>query len=725
MNNPILQYDEVSGNVVPLGSHLGATLRDPETMRLQNALNALAKAKNNPALKVVADGVLGPKTAASLSMAIKTYAPGYSKVPLPLQVTQVKTQQTQFANIVEAYLKTLSVKPVVPAQAPRLSPKPPVIDKSAIKRLQTAIKQMWPLVNDRALDITIDGAVGPKTQAAANLVFAKYLPNKLPLPMSVPQIQGGANTFAVYIEEANKRLKENAQKAVAKQLTVDAAKQKGSPGNAALIDKQSVTAMQKYLVALGNALKVNALKIKVDGALGPKTVAAANLALSKYISGVTAAFKTGKLTQSQIATMPVVIAQLIDAELKRLSAKSPALTTADSQKKAVAAQAAANSLKTNHPTKAALIDKSNINALQQSINALGKVVSDKALKVAVDGKLGPKTAAAVNVALKKYCRAATPQMMKGLSVAQVGESSAALTSMFKDESAARQADKQRITSAGNAAKERLSTNATENIERTVQNAANGDDSATKELATLAVAENSHDPEIASKASDAMDVARQTAVDIGEAEITSVGPQAESSDEIASDEVSSYLDERTIDMPLDTIEDQAELGGNLALQSELGFSIKSIGKGITKGVKSVGKGALTVAKTAAAPALMLLKLNALILTKIAIPIASVMCSLPKPVVHAACVSANVNPNHVFMFCAAIRLKRMADVKRLLPQALKVAVKLSVTGAAPGIAPILRTITLIPKPIRKLIPGLSMLAGWQDDIVGKSLNNCGCY
>lgn len=598
-NTKILQYDETSGHVVPLG----ATLRDAATSKLQSSLNALAALKNNKALNVANDGVLGPKTVAAVNLAIKTYAPN-AKVQLPLNQTQVDTFKLTLSKIIEDYIKSEMLK-----GNSKVTTSAPSTNKESVIRLQAAIKAMWPLANNRALDITVDGIFGNKTLAAINEIFAKYIKAPIVMPMTSATALQNIAALALIIETKNKELKQPAKKAVTAQAVVDSKKQ-ANPTQAQQIDKAQATALQMALGGLGKSVGNNALKVTIDGVIGPKTVAATNLALTKYVGGVNAALKSGKLTQKDVLSSAAAITVLIQNETnKRLISKPPTKATS-------------------------------------------------------------KTAQ--------------------LSSAE---------------------------NAADSAKERLKPETVSAIENTVEAAADGDKDAEKKLAGLAMAENSPDPETALTASDAMDVARGKAADIeiGEAENIK--------------ELTPYLDERTIAMPSNLIEDPAELGAHIGLVHELGetgFSLKKIGKGIAKGTsiaaRATGKAALKAGKVALTPAMALLQINKIILTKIAIPIAMVVCKMPRIAVEAAALSANVNPQTAVMFCQAIRIRNMSGVRRMLPDMLKIAVKLSATGAAPGLAQVLNTIKLIPSPIRRVIPGISIVAGWSDTIVG---GDCGCY
>lgn len=126
-------------------------------------------------------------------------------------------------------------------------------------------------------------------------------------------------------------------------------------------------------------------------------------------------------------------------------------------------------------------------------------------------------------------------------------------------------------------------------------------------------------------------------------------------------------------------------------------LKRVSSGIKKGVKTAAK----VVKKASLMPLKFMKDIALkLLLQAALPLARAVCRLPSNVLRLGALSANVNPQKLPMFCKAVRLKNWNDVRALLPDAIKTAVKVSVTTSVPGLAPALT--------IAKNIPGLRKYA-----------------
>lgn len=151
--------------------------------------------------------------------------------------------------------------------------------------------------------------------------------------------------------------------------------------------------------------------------------------------------------------------------------------------------------------------------------------------------------------------------------------------------------------------------------------------------------------------------------------------------------------------------------------------KGVGKGISKGAKGVAKGAKAVGKVAVSAALLPFKLAMAAVIKLAIPLGRALCMAPPPILSVGAASAGVSMNVVPMFCTALNLRNMGEVRRLLPPVLKIAVKVAATGAVPGVGPALSAIRVVPG--LKLIPGLKFLAGADanDDLAMSDINNFG--
>lgn len=152
--------------------------------------------------------------------------------------------------------------------------------------------------------------------------------------------------------------------------------------------KANVKRLQAALVALGKAAGSSKLKVSVDGAIGPKTVAAVNWAFTNHIGPGQAAaqWRTGTLSQATVLANAATLAGLIETEVKRRASVKPT--------SAAAATSVAPS-----PT----VQKANVKRLQTALVTLGKIAGSASLKaIKIDGALGAKTVAAVNLTFTKH-----------------------------------------------------------------------------------------------------------------------------------------------------------------------------------------------------------------------------------------------------------------------------------------------------------------------------------
>lgn len=147
--------------------------------------------------------------------------------------------------------------------------------------------------------------------------------------------------------------------------------------------------------------------------------------------------------------------------------------------------------------------------------------------------------------------------------------------------------------------------------------------------------------------------------------------------------------------------------------ELGWGIKSIGRGLKKAAKKTGKFTYKVTKKSitapvdiakkipVAGSLVkmgekLAKLPLKFLIKAALGIGRTFCKAPPLVLEAACRAANVDPSFVPLFCKLVKEKKfsLGAIKRVLPPALKVASKMAAAGMFPPIVPALAVVKRIP-------------------------------
>jgi len=134
-----------------------------------------------------------------------------------------------------------------------------------------------------------------------------------------------------------------------------------------------------------------------------------------------------------------------------------------------------------------------------------------------------------------------------------------------------------------------------------------------------------------------------------------------------------------------------------------FKPKSLVKKAGSVAQTAGK---TAVKVAAAPYIFAYKKVMALLPRLA----NTLCAVPQTIVQIGANSAGVDAKYVPLFCQAIKINDTAQIKKLLPPVLKIAVKVAASGSAPGVNQALSIIRNVPGV--KLVPGLSFLAGSDD-------------
>jgi hypothetical protein len=251
----------------------------------------------------------------------------------------------------------------------------------AVARLQRALALLGFAVNDTALAVNADGITGPATAAAVNRAMTKYVttaPASLRTGKLTPlNVSQNAAPLSSAIESAAA----SRSAPGSKQLLTTTAPRAAAPAvapkrPAAGASRSQVQAMQNALRSLGSKIGDKTLMIAADGAVGPKTVAAVNKAVSSY--GV----YSRQVTAADLTNPNIVTSITSEANAKASIVTKPV--------------APAPSKPTKSPT---------VQRLQQAIAALGKKLGDKVLQIGADGLIGPKTATAVNRALASIATA--------------------------------------------------------------------------------------------------------------------------------------------------------------------------------------------------------------------------------------------------------------------------------------------------------------------------------
>lgn len=296
--------------------YFGAAKSSATVATLQRALAQLALAKRDSALAVGPNGVIGPKTVAAANRALVKYA---VTAPSALRKGNLSAAQVVTnAGVIASYIAQ-AARVVAPKVAPKAAPKvaarpvtkPPAtkaapkvtvvaVSKVDVKRLQTALRVLSPLVHDKTLLIGADGVIGPQTVAAVNKAFTTVVAapaNFRTGALTAAMIGASVKTLAQLAEaEVSVRRKAKVTKTpVPPAVKTPLAPKRKPAGNPA------VATLQQLLVQVGEKINDSVLRaVGVDGLIGPKTVTATNRALSKYATIAPKNVRTGKLTQAQV-----------------------------------------------------------------------------------------------------------------------------------------------------------------------------------------------------------------------------------------------------------------------------------------------------------------------------------------------------------------------------------------------------------------------------------------
>lgn len=135
--------------------------------------------------------------------------------------------------------------------------------------------------------------------------------------------------------------------------------------------------------------------------------------------------------------------------------------------------------------------------------------------------------------------------------------------------------------------------------------------------------------------------------------------------------------------------------------EKGFEV--VKKGVETGVK-------LAKKTVLAPIIVLKNLAIKVLMQAVLPLANAMCNIPSNVLQGAALAAGQDPDMFLekfrLFCKAVKTRKFSDIRKFLPDVIKIAVKVSATTAVPGLGPALAIVRRIPG---LKIPGLDGTLG----------------
>lgn len=197
----------------------------------------------------------------------------------------------------------------------------------------------------------------------------------------------------------------------------------------------AVGRLQRALTLLAFATGDAAVGTKVDSLTGPKTAAATNRAMTKYVTQAPAALRTGKLSPATVAQNAATLSSLIEAEVARRDAAAKTVATT-----APVPRAGQRPLPKRPPSPAVALAPRYVRGpavtrLQHALNSLAQQTGDaKVGGGRPDGIAGPKTAAFTNYALARYVAGAPAKYKTGaLSINEVGKNAGTFASLIEGE----------------------------------------------------------------------------------------------------------------------------------------------------------------------------------------------------------------------------------------------------------------------------------------------------
>lgn len=316
----------------PFAAAFGAT-RSPEVRALQNALRALGARVGDRRLLIAADGLVGPKTTGAVNRAFtKHIGPGQAPASYrsgKLTIVDVRRNAAALAGLVTDEVNRRGGAPVVPLKPKKKVPtapgrRPRLVKSPEGQMLQRALRALGGATGDKALLIAADGIIGPKTTAAANIALSKYVAE------APPRLRGGNLTLAEVIKSAKeitKFIDAQLRKGVAPKPGAQPVKPAPADDKPPRIHpsiRQHVADLQKDLGRLAQVVGDRTLAVKVDGIMGPKTLAALHRAFTTYIRNVPKRLQ--KLSIHDARSNARTLSSWIDLEIKQRT-KTPTPTT--------------------------------------------------------------------------------------------------------------------------------------------------------------------------------------------------------------------------------------------------------------------------------------------------------------------------------------------------------------------------------------------------------------
>lgn len=426
------------------GLRFGASLGAAAGKALQDALNILAGTVNDPALKVTADGIIGPGTTRAYNRAAKHLSTGPKDLRTgSLTVAQVRTNAVKLAEMIHEEVRLRS-------NNGKAATKTPTPKTAAARTLQKALRALGAQRNDATLKVAVDGIIGPATTKALNRALTRYVKDA-PAQYRTGKLSTGAARdkaaiLATLIEREIERYK-----------GASVSTKPAPPPTPTRVSAAQVRELQSALRSLSAVVKDASLKIAADGVVGPRTAKAVNRFLSKYASN-----RDGlkpPISVSAVKGAVPRLTQLVVTETNRLAtaaARAPSAAPKPSTQSTPAPSSAASRAIAPTPAApqapplpsaptpstdaaAATTPRVAVARLQKALAELGRLTKDAALLVPASGVVDAATSRAVNKAFIAYAQGAPASLKQMLSAAQIGVLAEEITQALNSEISRRMA----------------------------------------------------------------------------------------------------------------------------------------------------------------------------------------------------------------------------------------------------------------------------------------------
>lgn len=407
---------------------------------LQVALQQLGRAVGgDPQLmRIVADGQLGPATVSAVNRAMTVHVgPGQAPAQYRtgrLGLAEIQTALANLTQIIGTEAARRATAAVTTAQG-RLGPGvpvgPPLPPKQAAIELQQALNYLAQESHDKRLKVGVDGKIGPGTTKAVNIALTTHVgPGQAPAglrtgTLSTSMVTAAATQIGTIIRT------EAARRVDKRQNTGPGA---FGPGGAApvpmgppLAPRAAAMLLQQGLAYLGREARDRRLAVKADGAIGPATVRATNIAFSTHIGPYQAGGvdRSGNLSLAYVKANAQMLGTLINREAARRHFGGGAPSSVPQTQVPTTWPGSNVPPGTYAPVSSgAPASRAQIRVMQTRLAQLGRTKSDATLmSIKSDGVVGPRTAAAVNRAFTAYLTDAPSDFRSGsLTVRQVAAS---------------------------------------------------------------------------------------------------------------------------------------------------------------------------------------------------------------------------------------------------------------------------------------------------------------